>query len=91
MTQYLPTGITFLTFIFLIHIFVCFAFAVLIDRKRRGRRQGLYLFLGYFYPIFGLGFGITALVKGEYPQGISMVATGIFLFAIFRKKAKRKR
>ncbi len=90
MTQYLPPGITFLTFVFLVHITVCFTFAVLIDRKKQGRKQGLYRFLGYFYPIFSLGFGLTALIKGESPQGLAMVFSGILLLVLFWKKAKKR-
>jgi hypothetical protein len=90
MTQHLPPGITFLTFVFLIHLAVCFCVAVLWDRKKRGRRQGLYRFLGYFYPMFGAGFGITALIKGEYPQGTVMVGTALLLFALFSKRARQR-
>ena len=67
------TLVGFSTVIFLIHIAVCFGLTVGLDRKKIGRKMQLHRFLGYFYPIFCLGFGIFSLIGQRWGEAILLL------------------
>jgi len=85
-----------ITLIFLIHVAVCFLLAVVLNvkrkkRPRRTRKYQLKRFLGYYYPVFGLGFGVVSLATGKTGPGIFMLVSGTILFLSFRKTLKKEK
>jgi|GEM_PF-4188726 len=77
-----------ITLIFLIHVGVCFLLAVVLNvkrrkRPRRPRSYQLKKFLAYYYPVFGLGFGVVSLFTGKTGPGLFMLASGAVLFLVF--------
>ena len=82
-----------ITLIFLIHVGVCFFLAVVLNvkrknRPRRDRKYQLKKFLGYYYPVFGLGFGVISVATGKQGPGTFMLVSGAILFLCFRKSLK---
>jgi len=60
-------------------------------RPRRPRSYQLKKFLGYYYPVFGAGFGVVSLATGKTGAGAFMLVSGTILFLIFRKALKKEK